>query len=130
MAVLGRQLCQVRPHIHLDGDALKWLHFARHIEAHLVGKGARFSHFEALGGTSYFNFRVLKTPRKMNEFLFLRKILCSSKTNSIFNLVHVPIIFARWLSKILERTQQNLCQKSKLQAVMKLKGKDFHFFKV
>ena len=128
MAVLGRrQLCQVGPDVHLDSEALKWLHFARHIEAHLVGKGTRFSHFEALGGTSYFNFRVLKTPRKMNEFLFLREI---SLFFSIFNLVHVPIIFARWLSKILERTQQNLCQKSKLQAVMKLKGKDFHFFKV
>ena len=117
MAVLGRQLCQVRPHIHLDGDALKWLHLARHIEAHLVGKGARFSHFEALGGTSYFNFRVLKTPRKMNEILFLRKILCSSKTNSIFNLVHVPIIFAKWL--FINQQKSPNCRK--------FRGKDFHF---
>lgn len=64
MAVLGRrQLCQVGPDVHLDSEALKWLHFARHIEAHLVGKGAHFSHFEALRGTSNSNFRILKTAR-------------------------------------------------------------------
>ena len=117
MAVLGRQLCQVRPHIHLDGDALKWLHLARHIEAHLVGKGARFSHFEALGGTSYFNFRVLKTPRKMNEFLFLREISLTFQFFSIFNMVHVPIIFAKWL--FINQQKSSNCRK--------FRGKDFHF---
>ena len=71
--IVLRQLCQVRSHIHLDASALKWLHFARHIEAHFGGKRARFSHFEALGRTSNSNLGVLKTHTKKVKLFFTPK---------------------------------------------------------